>query len=227
MELPKCLIPLTPYHPYLECQLVAFERFAFSRRLIVGGFGFDKLSDYLASNPAGSRWTLINNTEYRKGNLFSLKAAMSRLTEGFYVFNADHFYSPENYRKIFAVAAERTDSVVAFCDRDRKLIADDMKVVSAAGSLLRMSKTLDSYDCGYVGVTFVPAASLDDYWQAFAVVERQYGDAANVELVLNRLADSGPGVRLHDISGSWWTEIDTPEDLENAQKILKRAGVLE
>jgi choline kinase len=226
LAIPKCLIELAPQVPYLACQLAAFERFEFSRRLIVGGFGIGKLADYLASAPQGRDWLLLNNAEFHKGNLYSLKAARPRLNGGFFIFNADHFYSPESYRKIFACVDPAAGDIMAFCDRDRLLAADDMKVAAASDRLRVMSKSLGTCDCGYVGVTYVPAGRLGEYWRAFDAVEQHFGDAANVELVLNQLAEAGPGVRLVDISGSWWSEIDTPEDLVRTRALLRAHGIL-
>jgi choline kinase len=86
--------------------------------------------------------------------------------------------------------------------------------------LIAMAKTLPEWDAGYVGVTYVPVASFETYFKEFAASAIQLGDKANVEHILDRLAGQGGVIDMRDISGSWWTEIDTPEDLSKARDII-------
>jgi choline kinase len=66
----------------------------------------------------------------------------------------------------------------------------------------------------------VPGAKIAVYRNACQQTEKQLGDNAHVEDALNFLAEQGEEIRVIDISGSWWVEIDTPEDLAKARKIL-------
>jgi choline kinase len=215
-SLPKSLVSIAEGVSYLSLQVKAFARFPFSQKLIVGGFAIDRLASFLAELKL-SDWLLVNNQEFHKGNLYSLKAAMPLVKEDFFLFNADHFYSDENYLKILS---HRSDHITIFCDTDRRLQDDDMKVLSQDDCLINMSKPLTDFDHGYVGITYVPASKRSAYDSAFSDTEREQGDSANVEMVLNRLAKLGEKVCLFDISGSWWTEIDTPEDLEKAKLVI-------
>jgi choline kinase len=215
---PKSLV-LIRDRAYLSYQLEAFRKFSFSQSLIVGGFGIEHLRNFLHSEK--SNLTLVENPEYQKGNLYSLAAARPLLTDDFFIFNADHYYSDATYAKIFATHSEH---VTAFCDFDRKLHDDDMKVhtqekIGVLG-VKNMAKTLSVFECGYVGVTYVPRVQAENYWQAFEAVAKSLGDKANVEHVLQRLADDGAFLPIQDVSGSWWTEIDTVEDLQKARETI-------
>jgi choline kinase len=83
------------------------------------------LQDFLKENGFND-YLLIKNPEYEKGNLYSLHAALPEVKGDFFVFNADHYYSFENYQKIFS--ADGGDHITVFCDQDRVLQPDDMKM---------------------------------------------------------------------------------------------------
>ena len=219
-NIPKSLVTIQD-QPYLAYQLRAFDRFPWSQKFIVGGFGISFLRDFFR-NYTNMNYEVLENIDFLKGNLYTLKTAQAVLTESFFVFNADHYYSLENYKKIFATPPHK---ITIFCDRDRTLTDDDMKVKTKAvkadvAHLVTMSKTLADYDFGYVGVTYIPQNSMAKYWAAVTATATELGDKANVEQVLNTLANQGEAIEIRDISGSWWTEIDTPEDLQNARDVI-------
>jgi choline kinase len=214
-EQPKSLVTIAGT-PYLALQMQAFARFPFTHKFIVGGYAIQSLEAFLQA-PGRTDWTLVNNPDFHKGNLYSLSAVLPQVTDGFFIFNADHYYSPATYARIFAA---KPDDLTVFCDRDRKLTDDDMKVASFDSQLVTMAKTLAAFDCGYVGITWIPKKDLDLYRDTVAAVARDLGETANVEAVMSRLAADGEKVAIADISGSWWTEIDTPLDLANARAVI-------
>lgn len=218
-DMPKCLVEIEPGKPYLGLELAAMARYQHHRKIIVGGFAIDMLAEFLSKHPEGKNWNLVDNRDFNKGNLYSLAAARTAIGEdGFCLFNADHYYSSAHYETM--LAGEKK-TITAFCDRDRILVADDMKLVSSDHHLVCMAKDLTRYDAGYIGVTSVPKSCARDYWQAFDATANKLGNTANVEAVLNELANEKKGsVAVCDVSGSWWTEIDTEEDLERARKII-------
>lgn len=217
---PKSLVSVGQDEPYLGLQLREFARYPFRKKIIVGGFAYEALQTYLKKTNS-SDYHLLFNEQYLKGNLYSLLTAWSELDSksGFFVFNADHFYSRQTYHKIFE---NRGPSIAVFCDHDRPLVADDMKVQSAQGRLECMAKSLAKFDCGYVGVTYVPPQRSQAYRQACDDAIKIWGESVNVEAVLNLLVERGETIEIGDISGSWWTEIDTPEDLKKARDVLER-----
>ena len=89
-------------------------------------------------------------------------------------------------------ARQTASEITAFCDFDRTLGADDMKVtLDATRQVAEMAKTLPTWDCGYVGMTYVPAARRDDYFAAAAQRPRDEGRASHVESILVALAERG------------------------------------
>lgn len=215
--LPKALFDAGG-HKLLDRALGFAERFASAdERLVVGGFRFDLVQAHLATRPRGVL-RLLENTKYTLGNLWTLETALPEVRGAFLLMNIDHVYPAAVVTRIEQQAGEH---ITAFVDFDRPLGDDDMKVgLDARRCVQRISKKLETWDCGYVGMTFVPAAQLARYRAAVAAVRADVGDAANVEAVLQRLADDGEPVAIGDISGIGWHELDTPEDVARALPAL-------
>ena len=85
-----------------------------------------------------------------------------------------------------------------------------------------MAKTLETWDCGYVGMTFVPTSRRDDYFAAADRVLEKKGDASHVESILVELAGAGKPPQIADISGHGWLEIDEPHERAHADEVLAR-----
>jgi choline kinase len=216
-QLPKALVRVAD-RPLLA-YAVDFARAAgASEIIVVGGFGFPQVAAEVAR--LGLPVTLLENRDFRDGNLVSLFAARPRVDPqgDFLLMNVDHIYRPA----IAALAAAPADDVTAFVDHDRTLGADDMKVErDGDGRIRRIAKTLTTYDCGYVGMTKVPAAAQPRYWAEADAAHAEEGRAIHVERVLGRLAAAGAPPGCRDISGHGWLEVDFPEERDRAEAVLR------
>jgi choline kinase len=216
---PKALIEVGG-RPLVDYAL-AFARAAIGpRRIVVGGFHHGEVADrVLALAPDA---VVVENPEFRKGNLLSMRAGVPALDAavGFLLMNTDHVYRP-TIAQVVQDACAAADEITAFCDVDRTLGADDMKVRLDAGRRVAdMSKTLPTWDCGYVGMTYVPAARRADYLAASQRVLASKGDGAHVEAILVELAAGGAPPAIADISGHGWLEIDEPHERDHAERVL-------
>jgi choline kinase len=188
--------------------------------LVVGGFCFEDLRDHLAlkNNP---KIRVLENTEYLKGNIFTLKRALREFSDGsFLITNVDHIYP----RMMFDEMKKHFSGLRAMCDFDRSLGADDMKVKLAAGnrSIEKISKQLSAFDCGYIGMTYVDASVSAQYRAAVDKVVEKNGEKAVVENILHWFAEEGTTrPAICDLSGFGWYEIDMPEELYAAEARLE------
>ncbi|HEX7597989.1 MAG TPA: NTP transferase domain-containing protein [Polyangia bacterium] len=221
-DIPKALISVAG-KPLLFHALEFAARLKPAKMLVVGGFGFPLVKQALdqgrATNPAlaGLSIELLENTNFRDGNLISLLTARPHVSEGFLLLNVDHIYRAP----IAEVVAPEAAEVTAFIDTDRLLGADDMKVERAAnGRVRRIAKTLTTFDSGYVGMTRVPTAALSRYWQTADAAVAEEGRAIHVERILARLAEGDAAPLCRDISGPGWLEVDTAEERAAAEKAL-------
>ena len=183
---------------------------------VVTGFERDIIEDFIKENYPDVN--LVCNMDYEAGNIMSLAAAMPHITDDFLLMNADHIYPLKMLRHIL----KNMNGITAICDFDRELSDDDMKVkLNDEGALLRIDKKLQDYDCGYIGMTMCTRDHLNIYREAFDSVLRDIGDNACVENILGWLGDHSAEVNICDASGMPWLEVDTPEDLEHAERTLR------
>ncbi len=219
-DLPKALIPVAG-KPLLAHALGFAARLHPSRIVVVGGFCFPLVKAALAQFRGDLPVELVENPHFRDGNLVSLLAAKPLVRDGFLVMNVDHIYR----LAIAAVVAPEVDRVTAFIDTDRTLGGDDMKVErDQDGRVVAIAKTLTKFDCGYVGMTRVPAAWLGRYWDEADRALAEEGRAIHVERVLARLAKTTERPACRDISGHGWLEVDTPDERAAAEQALSTSA---
>jgi choline kinase len=220
---PKALIEVGG-RPLIDYALAFARACGADHRIVVGGFCHTDVAARVARTAPDA--AIVENTEFRKGNLISMQTGRGGLRAGgFLLMNTDHVYKP-TIATVVAEAcgsAESSGTVTAFCDFDRPLGPDDMKVtLDSSRHVAEMAKTLPTWDCGYVGMTYVPAARRDEYFAAAAHVLTEKGDASHVESILVALAQRGLAPQIADISGHGWLEIDEPHERAHATSVLER-----
>ena len=217
-RIPKALIPVGGLP--LLAYAVRFAQAAGARDItVVGGFGFAQVREEVEARALPVR--LVENAAFRDGNLVSLMTARPFVDAGdeLLLMNIDHIYRPA----VAAIVALPAEDVTAFIDTDRTLGSDDMKVArDGAGRVREISKTLGSWDAGYVGMTKVPAAAKARYWATADTALVEDGRAIHVERVLARLATTEAPPACRDISGHGWLEVDLPEERERAEEALRQ-----
>jgi choline kinase len=216
---PKALIEVSG-RPLIDYALAFARGAGGERRIVVGGFCHADVAARVGSVAPDA--VVVENSEFRKGNLISMLAGKTALEPGgFLLMNTDHVYRP-SIAELVGATCRAASEVTAFCDFDRTLGADDMKVqLDGERRVAAMAKTLTTWDCGYVGMTYVPASRRDDYFAAAGRVLEQKGDGSHVEAILVELAGARPPV-IADISGHGWLEIDEPHERSHAEQVLAR-----
>lgn len=193
----------------------------FDRIYIVGGFAYEDLKEYIDQKKLGNV-AVIQNAEYLKGNILTLKRGLEEFSDdSFFITVADHIFPPAMFRKM----KKGFKSITVMCDSDRKLSDDDMKIklYNDKKSVCLISKQLADYDCGYIGMTYVDKSMERIYREALEKTLKVHGDSAVVEKVLQVLADSKENAPfICDLSGFGWYEVDTYQDLKNAEAQLKK-----
>jgi choline kinase len=222
-EIPKALVPVAG-DPLVVHALRFAARLGPSRVVVVGGFGFPKLAAELdrrrkgAGPEAALVVELVENPRFRDGNLLSLLAARDFLDDDFLITNVDHVFRGA----IADVVRPEVGDITAFIDTERVLGPDDMKVDrDDSGRVRRISKTLDRFDAGYVGMTRVPRAACRRYLREADALFAAEGPGVHVERVLGRLAETDAPPLCRDLGGRGWLEVDTAEEKARAEEILR------
>ncbi len=213
---PKALVscagwPLLSYAIRFAGEAVAED----GRIVVVVGYRGDLVAGLVETEAPGA--TVVWNHDYQKGNLLSVMAGLPEVGSDFLLMNVDHIYP-----WAFATRITRAPGgAVVAVDRDRALGPDDMKVrLDGGGRVRAISKGLDQYDVGYIGMTRVRPEATPAYFDAVEEARRRRGDTAVAEDVLQVLADRGEEVSTCDLSGLGWLEVDTLEELEAAESHL-------
>lgn len=216
-NLPKALVKLNN-RPLIDYALTFAENLSCNDIIVVGGFYFDKLERFIEQSPY--KVTLLGNTDFLKGNIFTFIKTLPYLDEDFLLLNVDHIY-PLRMGRAFIKQKEHYSNITAFVDFDRPLYEDDMKVrMRDSQTISQISKGLTEFDAGYIGGTYVPAAKIDLYKQTAQEIAEQ-NESAVVENILQQCINRGDDVNIFSATGIRWLEIDNFNDLKNAERILK------
>ena len=182
---------------------------------VVTGYHTSELTPFIKTNHP--HVTLFKNKEFDHGSILTLRAALSFLDDDFLMMNVDHIYP----QKILEEILKQKQGITAVCDFDRPLVADDMKVKrNARGELDQIHKELKNYDAGYIGMTFCPRSRIQTYIGAFEKTLATLGPKASVEMILGTLAKNGEPIHIANTSGIRWLEVDTVNDLKQAEEAL-------
>lgn len=158
----------------------------------------------------------VENDKYHLSNGISVLCARPYVTGHFLLTMADHVLDDG----IMTLAGNhRPPKNGATLCVDYKLdqifdIDDATKVFAVGTDIKRISKNLDHYNCVDTGV-FIGTSGLMD---ALEKVYSRNGDTSLSEGV-QMLADQGR-MTILDIKGCFWQDVDTPEMLNHAEKLL-------
>lgn len=188
-----------------------------SKIFIVGGCGFNYLKSFIDSYAPEA--ILIENFDYKKGNLYSLKCALPCINDGSLIFNVDHVFSKDLLNKV-EKACNNSNEITVFCDNLKPVEDDQMKISIKENRLSKISKTLKTYDTGYIGLLYCPKAMVDNFKSAVNEVGSKKGGDAVTEDIINYLAPRDKFIKVVDVGGYKWFEVDTPEDLSRAEILL-------
>ena len=203
----------------IEYAIAFLSESIFEEIIVVGGYQFQELSHYL-SNHISKPVTLIENRCFQLGGALSVLTALRHTREtSFLLTNVDHVFNPNLLERL----RPHFSGLTLFCDTDRPLGEDDMKIKTDrhTGSIQSISKTLLSYDCGYIGLTYVNQSTFESYHKALYDALLRYGPHTSAESAIQCMADSGEHPKVAHINQHNWYEIDTKEDLDKANTALK------
>jgi len=188
----------------------------FDERIVVTGYQSDALTNFLKEHRPDV--TILYNPDFELGSIKTLQVALSHLDDDFLLMNADHIYP----KRMLATILAKREGIMAICDFDRSLCADDMKIRrSEDNRITAISKQLDRCDGGYIGMTWCSRNMLETYRTAIERTLDQKSASANVEAVLDLLSSEDERVGICDVSGHKWLEIDTQDDLNHATNVLR------
>lgn len=185
--------------------------------VIVLGFGFNQIKqDILECYTGGVPIEFVRNDKFELSNGISVLTAESFIEGNFILTMADHILSDE----MMLLAKEHVppkDGATLLVDYkvDEIFDIDDAtRVYSQNEQIESIGKGITEYNCIDTGVFVCTQQLLDEIRKVY----KKQGDASLSDGV-QALADKG---KMHtlDIGDAFWQDVDTPEMLEHAEKML-------
>lgn len=218
---PKCLIELEQV-TVLEWQLRGLAAAGVEEAVVVVGFGADQVETVLAGlDLPGIRVRTLYNPFYGVAdNLASCWIARAEMTGEFLILNGDTMFEPAVAQRLREpVAAPITVTI----DRKPAYDADDMKVQIEGDRLTAIGKTLPAEVVGGESIGFLRFTAAGG--QRFVEeIERQLRTPQGLKRwylsVIDQIARSGLPVAVRSIEGLDWGEIDFPQDVARAARMV-------
>ena len=214
---PKSLLSVAG-RPIIDYTLEAFGNSGVTDVAIVIGYRGNALRDWIGEGDRhGLRVQYIYNPEYQRGNALSVYAARSFTEDGpFLLAMADHMISRSLLGRLLS-SGETTNALAVDFDISPHHADEATRVmVDRRGLVIRIGKDLSRWngvDAGMFRLT-------DTVFKALGQVIDEGGPECGLSEAITRMIDLGHPLEACDISGCFWQDIDTWEDLHLARQTL-------
>lgn len=207
--------------PIVEYSLAFARGLQPKKIIVVGGYLFDKLADAVAS--IDSSVVLVENKEYQTTQrMVSLMKAQKEIIGGFISYDGDYIYHPS----IASNIREQLDDemkIFGTDDESDEVQLDMMIKVDEKERLIAMSKGLTDYEYYFNSVLYCPESKVGAFFEsANEVLQKGDPQKTHVEEAVLAYAKSRGQVKMVDIGYPKWVEIDTPEELAAAERLVGR-----
>ena len=154
-------------------------------------------------------YQIVLNTKPSLGNGYSFLLSKKCVDEPFILSMADHIYHPRIIKKLLKSFNELTDIVVG-SDSSPKFVSIDeaTKIYAKNGEVIRIGKRLKRFTHVDIGVFVVQPTVLD------LVEDLDFSEPFGFSDIINMSVRAGLNVVVSDVNGDYWTEVDTPRDVE-------------
>lgn len=222
LEKPKPLVSVAGV-PLLCRVLKSLKLAGVTEAYVVIGYMGQEIKKIIGEHFATVKVNYVENSNWSKGNLYSLLAAKGVLEEDFILCMADHIFDSRIVKALQSM--KLTKSLILAVDRIT-VQPDDTKVLEKGGKIVDIGKSIEKSNCVDTGF-FLCSPRVFDYAEKAA--EEGRGELAEcVKLVaLNGEAE------ILDISGllglvpnlrkemkPYWIDVDTKEDIKRAKEML-------
>lgn len=217
---PKCMLPFNG-RTVLEWQIASLAANGIRDVTVITGFRADAIDAVLAARPEdGVRVRTQFNPFFEVAdNLGSCYIGRETMLDGpFVLINGDTLFHPDLLKQAMM---QLSGDITVTIDRKPRYDDDDMKVACAEGRLLTIGKHLtpDVANAESIGMLFFSAAGGQVFAQA---VKTALQDQAGLKRWYLSVIDSLAGdhdIRVAEIAGNAWCEIDFPMDMAAAGEL--------
>lgn len=211
--------PLTPVNgkPLIFRTIESLELAGCDEIVIVLGFGYEEIKKAILDIYEGETpLTFVYNEQFKLSNGVSVLSAAEHLGDRFIMTMADHILGDS----LMEIAKEtKLEDGTAALLVDFKLdeifdMDDATKVLSEEGKIISIGKQITEYNCVDTGLFVCTDGLLIELQKHYD----EYGDTSISDGVQD-LAEN-ENMFTVDIGEGMWQDVDTPEMLEQAEKLL-------
>ncbi len=209
----KCLVPVAG-RPIVEHVLTALAGAGIREVYVVVGYQGEQVERTLGD---GARFDVnihyVRNPDYTRGNASSLWQALPAVeSDPFLLVMSDHLCSASLFQGFLEQAGGRSALAVDRSGLDAERTAEATKVALLDGLIVDIGKDLEQWDALDTGVS---------HWAAGAFAPAAGNGAGELAALMSRLARNEGGLAACDVSGHFWLDIDTDDDLRLAERLLR------
>ena len=216
---PKCLIEFGG-RSLLDWQLDTLAANGVEEAVVVTGFRDDQIEASLARRSGGPTVRTIYNPFYKVAdNLGSLYIAREEIAGDCLVWNGDTLVSKALMARVLGNAQP---GICVTVDRKDSYDEDDMKVVESGGLLKAIGKRIsEGVNAESIGLLAFRDGGAEQFRNAIeTAIRTPEGTTVWYLRVIHHIAQSAD-VWTFDIKGDEWGEVDFPEDVATAEKLVK------
>lgn len=227
------LLPLTKYcpkplasaagKPLLEYTVESLKQASVKDLIIVTGYHAQAIQEYFGDGTKFDvRISYVYNPFFENGNGTSLKAATSLLSTGepFLLLMSDHCIDAGIVRKALRTARSAPLLCVDRSSHHLSQIKDATKVfVDPGGFILNIGKHIARWNGIDTGVFLLDG-------NIIKVIKRveSHSNTVTISDCMRALIRDGESLRACDVSGLFWLDVDTFDDLIFADSILREVA---
>jgi 1L-myo-inositol 1-phosphate cytidylyltransferase len=215
---PKPLVSVMG-RPLIAYTVESLSRAGIRHVVVVTGYRGDQLRQALGSGSAfGCSISYVSNDAFRGGNGYSLYRARAS-TEGrpFVLAMADHLVSKDLVEAVASGKPERPRLAVDFGRYPGPVVKESTKVkVRPDGRVVAIGKGLNAFNAIDTGVFYLTSDVFDYFPTALHTAELSH--------VMQRYLARVGGFYATDVTGAFWWDIDTLEDLRTAEGLLAQGA---
>jgi len=210
---PKVLLPVNGKEQLIKYPIKALAAAEVYDIAIVVGYLGDKVIETLGTgSDFGVRLQYICNSDYLGGNAISVyKAREWALGEPVVLCMGDHLIDGEIVKHLLDRQPFNETLCVDYTPAHHHELAEATKVaVDSTGCVKDIGKELLHWDALDTGVFFLT----ENFFQALHELVQYHGTDVEISDVIRFLVSRGHHFDTCDVSGCFWADVDTKEDLD-------------
>lgn len=213
---PKVLLPVNNNKRLISYPLKALVSAGISEIAIVVGYFGDRVMKALGNGSSfGARLQYIFNPDYISGNAISIYRARDWAQgEPIVLCMGDHLIEKKIVKRLIHRQTLNETLCVDYIPATYHQLAEATKVaVDGAGSIKDIGKALDDWDALDTGVYLLT----EKFFQAIDELIGHIGQNIEISDVVCLLLNQGNRFDTCNVSGCFWLDVDTEEDLKIAR----------